>query len=283
MTTSHADVISSQKLATGDHYYSGGDHLRAKHRLAGDAFVKWGLDLIPDWNAATILDAGGGWGRYVWELIDNYQVDAQDVVLTDLSAGMLDTAFEEGARRDVTLKAAVVSSIEALPFASRQFDIVMANKVLYHLSDIPRGVKELARVVQPNGYLLATTNSDKITSTIIDLHYRALATVGIPFRPEAPSTFSMENGGHLLATGFRHVEQHYYEAETLIYDAAQIRATYETIGRYRNLLPRDDISEAAKEALPHVVEELAQSIIERDGVLRSPDLMGAFVCSDPII
>lgn len=277
MANRNTDVISSQTLATGQHYYSSGSYLREKHRLAGDQYVRWALDLIPNGSSARILDAGGGWGRYLWQLIDHYAVDAHNVVLMDLSVGMLHTAFEEAHQRTIRLKAAACN-IETLPFPDQHFDIVLANKVLYHLQDIPRGIRELARIIKPGGVLLATTNSDKIVATLIALHYEALQTLNIAFVPEAPSPFSMENGGALLAEQFETVEQHYYSDETLIENAAEIRAAYETIGRYRNLLARDDIAEATKQALPAVVEQLAQTIIDRDGVLKSPALMGAFVC-----
>ena len=262
-------------------YYNFGQHLRAKHQLAGNEFVYWALKHIPDWSGAHILDAGGGWGRFTWALLDEYQINGRDVVLNDLSMGMLHTASEEAARRGIALRLAV-SSIQALPFASGCFDFVMANHVLYHLDDMPQGVRELARVLQPTGQLLATTNSDKIVATIIDLHYQALKTLGIPFEPEGLSPFSMENGAAILANGFRRVETFYYEDEQLIHDVAEIRAIYETIGRYRNLRTRHDISENTWRKLPETVQEIAQRIIDRDGVLHSPTLMGAFVCRDPI-
>jgi SAM-dependent methyltransferase len=271
------DVVSPQTIASGQHYYSDGQSLRAKHQLAGNQFVKWALGLIPSRTLSMILDAGGGWGRYTWQLIHDRHIDPRKMMLTDLSEGMLKTAAEEG----VPIRMSVCN-IDALPFRDRQFDLVMANHVLYHLQDIPAGVKELARMVRADGCLLATTNSDKITAAIIALHYQALEKLGVPFIPEPPSSFSMENGGALLAAQFRRVEQHYYEDEDLIYEAAEIRRLYETIGRYRNLLPRDDIPENVKRALPQVVEQLAQEIIAREGVLRSPTLMGAFVCTEPL-
>jgi ubiquinone/menaquinone biosynthesis C-methylase UbiE len=277
-----SDPDLKQQIDSGQHYYNSGQHLRAKHTLMGDNFAKWVLDRIPQWTAKTILDAGGGWGRFVWLLMDSYDVKAQDIVLTDLSEGMLQTALAETVKRSIPISLAVCD-IKSLPFESQLFDIVMANKVLYHLSDISQGVQDLARGLKPDGQLLATTNSDKITAMIIALHYQVLHTLGIPFTPEPPSPFSMENGGEILAKHFRHVEQYYYEDEELIYEASQIRATYETIGRYRNLLVRDDISDDDKKALPNTVEQLAQEIIYRDGVLRSPTLMGAFLCTVPIV
>src|ERR1041385_8147632 len=122
MTNSNVDFISTQDLATGNHYYSEGKYLREKHRLAGDNFVKWALALIPSWTAATVLDAGGGWGRFVWSLFDTYNVAGENIVLTDLSAGMLHTASEEAAQRDISLSR-VICNIEAIPFPPQQFDI----------------------------------------------------------------------------------------------------------------------------------------------------------------
>jgi SAM-dependent methyltransferase len=282
LKNSNPDIISTNELATGKHYYSDGKYLREKHKLAGDKFVKWALGLMPSWTAKTILDAGGGWGRFIWQLLDTYHVASENVVLTDLSAGMLQTANQEASQRAIAINR-VICNIDAIPFPNQHFDVVMANHVLYHLQDIQHGVKELTRLIKPDGCLLATTNSDKITATIIDFHYRALEMLGVPFDPEPPSSFSMENGGELFAAHFHHVDRYYFQDEALIYDAAEIRATYESIGRYRNLLPRDDISDQIKSDLPHVVEQFAQDIIDRDGVLRSPNLMGAFVCANPLI
>ncbi|QPC83940.1 class I SAM-dependent methyltransferase [Phototrophicus methaneseepsis] len=281
MSNQDTDIITTHMLATGQHYYSNGYYLREKHRLAGHQYVHWTLNLIPNWSGSTVLDAGGGWGRYLWSLIDQGQIDVKDAVLTDISEGMLLTSQEEARQRAIILKT-TVCNIESLPFAQQKFNIVMANKVLYHVADRLRGVRELARVLKPDGTLLATTNSDKITATVVALHYQALDRMGIAYEPEPSSPFSMENGADLLATQFRTVKAFYYEDEALIYNAAEMRATYNTIGRYRNVLARHDIAEAVKQALPEVVEQLAQAIIDRDGVLRSPSLMGAFVCTDPV-
>jgi SAM-dependent methyltransferase len=46
---------------------------------------------------------------------------------------------------------------EALPFPSGQFDRVVAESVLEHLSDQPQGVREIARVTRPGGRLFLST------------------------------------------------------------------------------------------------------------------------------
>jgi hypothetical protein len=67
---SNPDGITPRNLASGEHYYSDGEYLRRKHRLAGDQFVRWALGLVPSWESAAVLDAGGGWGRFIWSLVD---------------------------------------------------------------------------------------------------------------------------------------------------------------------------------------------------------------------
>ena len=54
-----------------------------------------------------------------------------------------------------------------------------------------------------------------------------------------------------------------------------------TIGRYRNLLVREDIDADKKRQLPLLVQQQAEAVIRKKGVLRSPVRMGAFVCRGP--
>jgi SAM-dependent methyltransferase len=50
----------------------------------------------------------------------------------------------------------VAGSVEALPLASRSFDLVLALDVLEHLDDDAGGLAETARLVSPGGILLVT-------------------------------------------------------------------------------------------------------------------------------
>jgi len=48
-----------------------------------------------------------------------------------------------------------VGDVQALPFADREFDVAVANFMLYHVPDLDRGLAELARVAPR---LVAATN-----------------------------------------------------------------------------------------------------------------------------
>jgi ubiquinone/menaquinone biosynthesis C-methylase UbiE len=268
-----------------DSYYTSGDGLRAKHHLArtdsGRSFPLWALSLVPLTHTTRILDAGAGWGRFTWALIEAYGVDPQHIVSIDQSAGMLQTAAQEAAQRSQSLGLAA-GDIEALPLVSARFDGMLANHVLYHLKDINAGVRELARILRPDGWLLATTNSERIRVILIDLHYQALEQLGAPFVPEEASPFSMENGDLYLSQVFRQVQRFYFEDETTYNDVKDFAALYQTTGRYRNVLADPQIDAGIKQALLPTFERLARESVDSEGVLRAPTLMGAFVCTEPI-
>lgn len=268
-----------------DPYYTRGDCLRAKHQLpqtrSGRSFPLWALGLVPFKPAVRILDAGAGWGRFVWTLVEAYGLDPRQITAMDQSVGMLSTAAEEALKRGGQLRLCA-GDIGALPLASATFDGVLANHVLYHVEDIPAGVQELARVLRPNGWLLATTNSEKIRVTLIDLHQQALEALGLPFTPEGPSPFSMENGDIYLQPFFRQVERYYFEDEMVYTQADDFIALYKTTGRYQNIIKAPDVDDTLKRSLLPTFERLVAGLIYREGSLRAPLLMGAFVCSGPL-
>ena len=154
-------------------YYRTGDLLRAKHRLArtdsGRQFHEWALSLVPLSPAWQILDAGCGWGRFTWSLVDRSGVPAGQITCADLFDGMLLTMRRAAARRGCRVRLCR-ASIDALPFRAQAFDFAIAAHVLYHVPDIARGARELARVLRPGGTLLATTNDDDVNVLVLDLH-----------------------------------------------------------------------------------------------------------------
>ncbi len=265
-------------------YYGCGDHLKAKHvgtnMVSGRRLENWALELAPVQARTTILDAGCGWGRFTWPLLEAFGVKSTNVACVDSSHGMLVTAAEEAKRRRHR-PGFTCAGIQALPFPAGSFDGVMANHVLYHLTNIVEGVRELARVLKEDGWLLATTNSDDVDVPVLEFHYSALDKLGIDYEVEARSSFSMENGGKTLSEGFSEIERSYFEDETRYAAAEDFLASYKTIGRYRNLLVREDIDADKKRQLPLLVQQQAEAVIRKKGVLRSPVRMGAFVCRGP--
>ena len=117
---------------------------------------------------------------------------------------------------------------------------------------------------------------------MLELHNRALEALGIPFEQEKDSPFSMETGRPSLEAAFGHVEEFYFRDTTTCPDVPTFMEGYRTMGRYRLVVEDGSIPAERRDRLAGMVEELAEQVVAREGVLRSEGLMGAFVCREPL-
>lgn len=106
-----------------------------------------------------VLEVGGGDGWLSARLRDDLGCQ---VTMLDQSERMVELAAARGLD-------AHVGNVEELPFVDASFDTVVAAWMLYHVHDIDRGLAELARVTQPDGHLVANTNSRRHCEEVFDL------------------------------------------------------------------------------------------------------------------
>jgi len=74
----------------------------------------------------------------------------------DLTPAMVEKAQAEAARDGITNIEFVCADIYALPFADGSAGIVACGYAFHHMTDPPRALAEMARVVQPGGRLAIT-------------------------------------------------------------------------------------------------------------------------------
>jgi len=136
-----------------------------------------------------VLEVGAGEGEFTELLRSRVTCD---VLAMDQSPMMTGRAASRGLD-------AVVGDVQNLPFPDATFDVVVANWMLYHLPDLPRGLQELHRVLVPGGHLVATTMGSSMLQEIWDL---------LPEDGSTPKlTFSAENAAEHLATVFASVRR----------------------------------------------------------------------------
>ncbi len=103
---------------------------------------------LPADKNALILDAGGGTGRWSVPLAKM----GFRVILCDISQGMLRQAErkikKEGLLNNIKIQE---EDLTKLSFADAIFDFVLCEDGPISISDAPRVVSELARVLKPNG------------------------------------------------------------------------------------------------------------------------------------
>ncbi len=91
-----------------------------------------------------VLEVGAGTGLIMQGLSES----AHRIVGLDISSGMLKKASNRGFE-------VVKGSATDLPFDEGQFDLVYSFKVLAHVPEIQKALKEMSRVLRPGGYMVA--------------------------------------------------------------------------------------------------------------------------------
>jgi ubiquinone/menaquinone biosynthesis C-methylase UbiE len=123
--------------------------------------------------AESLLDAGCGDGRFL-AAIARLPNRPAHLVGSDISERILQTAAAALAREDVVVEF-VRANLERLPFPDSSFDRVLSVQVIEHLLDPEAGIRELARVLKPEGKLvLSTDNSRNQVSRLLNLPRTAL-------------------------------------------------------------------------------------------------------------
>jgi len=151
-----------------------------------------------------VLEVGAGPGELSVRIAR--ELDA-DVIAVDVSERMV----ELGRLRGVDAR---IGDVQDLALGDAAFDLVVAAWMLYHVPDLDRGLREIVRVLEPGGRLVAVTNSEHHMDEI-----RALAGIDMVGRV----TFSRENGTASLRRHFAVVDQHDVDQWVTFPDAAAVR------------------------------------------------------------
>lgn len=111
----------------------------------------------------SILDVGSGAGQILGHLLREVSADSR-VVAFDLSHQMLKRAR---VRMQSNQPEYVVGDMTQLPFPDESFDCVTCGWVIEHLPDPRPGLREIARVLKPNGRLLLMATEDTLQGFVV--------------------------------------------------------------------------------------------------------------------
>ncbi len=104
---------------------------------------------------ARILELGCGHANLWRENADRIPAGWK-VTLSDLSSGMVDASWRNLVVTGRPFKFEEIDA-QSIPYAAETFDAVVANHILYHLPDRPKGLSEIKRILKPGGCLFAST------------------------------------------------------------------------------------------------------------------------------
>ncbi len=147
-----------------------------------------------------VLEVGGGEGQLSERMAR--QLDAE-VVMVDQSARMVELARTRGVD-------ARVGDVQRLEFPDCTFDVVVAAWMLYHVTDLEKGLAEIVRVLVSGGRLVAVTNSIRNAEELFGL-------IGYPWQARE-GMFRAENGEEVLRHHFGQVKRTDVEAWATVRD-----------------------------------------------------------------
>lgn len=104
-----------------------------------------------------ILELGCGTGS-MWIDHREEMTKCEQIVLSDFSAGMVETAKENIG--DMNPVKCEVIDVQNIPYDDSYFDIVIANYMLYRVPDIDKAMNEVSRVLKTGGFFYAATSGE---------------------------------------------------------------------------------------------------------------------------
>jgi ubiquinone/menaquinone biosynthesis C-methylase UbiE len=186
--------------------------------------MTWVFDQMDLPGEGHVLEIGAGPGT-LWDANRSRLYGSRSIALTDASMGMVRTARRvlDPLTDDNAHFTFGVVDAQSLPFPNANFDVVIANHMLYHVPQRHRAVREIARVLRTGGTLYATT----VGETHMHEMWRLLrpAVPDIMARVRSVSRgFTLENGAALLHEAFTEVERRDFEDALAITEAAPVLA-----------------------------------------------------------
>ena len=225
------------------------------------SWFKWVFDVLLKLPAnAKILELGCGPG-YMWKDNANRIPAAWDITLSDLSSGMLDSAWRNLVITGRNYKFKEIDA-QHIPFEDETFDAVIANHMLYHVPDRPKAIGEIKRVLKTGGHFFATTVGDnhlkEITNWFRQIHK---SEVWDSFS----NLFTLENGLDQVKPFFPNVTVSRYEDNLHVTEMEPLIAYFRSGVRVGEL--SDDEFAKLESDLKKELKEKGMVFIQKDSGL----------------
>lgn len=174
----------------------------------------WLMDQFDGLEAGLLLELGCGSGA-LWSQRSGGIFPGCRFILTDFSEGMLKQAKRQ--LGDQESYRFMVVDAQDLPFKTRQFDVVIANHMLYHVPDRTKVLSEIHRVLKPGKKFYASTVGKSHLHELSELMARF--DPGLAFVDGGAENFNLQNGGQQIEAGFSEVLVTKYEDSLEITEA----------------------------------------------------------------
>lgn len=170
---------------------------------------RWVFDQLHLKSQSKILELGCGAGG-LWRRNLDRIPEGCHVILSDFSEGVLRDARQNLAGERIFEFKIVDANDKPLPFSDASFDTVIANHMLYYISDRDGLFSEIRRILKPNGQLYASTVGQRPMTEIGELISEFDPAAGAAWE-NVLALFTLENGRAQLSPWFAHISLYRYE------------------------------------------------------------------------
>lgn len=262
--------------------YKNQDNLQARSQLhvlystAKKPWFAWVFEQLHLEENMEVLECGCGTGL-LWQSNHASLPQGCHITLTDVSPGMVLQAKENlvVAGAPLSLFDFYQADIQELhACAKNNFDRVVANKMLYHVADIPKALVEVVRVLKPGGVFYCATNGGKNMVELTELIGQALPHFKqkLPFvHDKVSSNFSLDQGSLVLQKFFKKVVVKRYADSLAVKAVEPLMAYYLSSSEARSVLNKKD---------RNTLRDFLQSKLESEGSISISKDTGMFIASN---
>lgn len=203
--------------------------LHAKCSANPQGWFPWLMEKAQLKDHQSVLEVGCGNGEF-WKHGAIQEFSKSKIILSDISAGMVEDAKKniEGwlSQKGISLELQkqIRTNIsyqdfdcEEIPIKAGQFDRVIANHVLFYCKNVNKALKEICRVLKPEGMLCCSTYGNRHMQEISALVKKFDARVNLS-EIELFQIFGLENGEEILKKHFEEVRLERYVDELIVND-----------------------------------------------------------------
>ena len=178
--------------------------LHEKYSTNKQGWFNWLFEKIDFSKVNRLLELGCGNGK-LWQE-NKIDLRNREIFLSDISEGMV----EEVRNKLGSDFNCIVADAEKIPFKDAYFDSVIANHVLFYLNDLNQGLKEVSRVLKPNGVLYCSTYGSRHMKEITDIEQNFDSRINLS-NHSLYDVFGLENGESVLKNYFTSVQRMDYQ------------------------------------------------------------------------
>lgn len=181
-------------------------NIHEKYSINKYGWNNWVFDQYNIKENYKILEFGCGTGN-IWKDKDKILPNNIEIILTDISPLMVEKTKEKLCSNKIFN--IQIMDIQNTPFQDNCFDIIIANHMLYHVSDIEKAIYEVKRILKNDGIFYATTVGKNHLNQL-EIIYRIYNEFA-KFSYSSKLSFILENGIEILNKYFKEIEIKRYE------------------------------------------------------------------------